>query len=113
MRGSRLLAQSKARDMRVEQILSDSAACTPDKIAVAAGKNRLSYRELDRLSERLAGVLAGEGIDPGCRVAIFMADGIEAVIATFAVFKASAILCSVDPAQGPQALAALLNVERI
>jgi acyl-CoA synthetase (AMP-forming)/AMP-acid ligase II len=99
--------------MRVEQFLSDSAACTPDKIAVAAGKNRLSYRELDRLSDRLAGVLAGAGIEAGCRVAIFMADGIEAVIATFAVFKAGAILCPVDPAQGPEVLATLLNVERI
>jgi non-ribosomal peptide synthetase component E (peptide arylation enzyme) len=40
--------------MRVEQFLSDSAKRFPDKTALIAGGRRLSFAELDALSDRLA-----------------------------------------------------------
>src|ERR1051326_4476644 len=65
-RTSRASARSRrpeaTQEMRVEQFLRDSARRCGDKVALVAGGARVTYGELDRASDRLAGALAQGGM---------------------------------------------------
>ena len=65
--------------MRVEQFLTDSAKRFGDKIALVAGAKRLSFGELDAMSDRLACVLARQGVQRGDRVLHVAVRGFEAL----------------------------------
>jgi non-ribosomal peptide synthetase component E (peptide arylation enzyme) len=53
-------------------ILSETAHAAPDRPVAVFDGGRLSYRELDQASDRLAAALAGSGIEPGARPATSM-----------------------------------------
>src|ERR1043166_1660489 len=95
--------------MRVEQFLRDSARRFGDKVALVAGGLRVSYRELDRTSDRLAGALAQGGIARGDRVIVFMDNCHEAVIAIFAALKAGAVFTPINPSTKAEKLAFVIN----
>ena len=57
--------------MRVEDFLKDTARRLPDKCALVADGVRMSYAELDAMSDRLAAFFVQEGIKPGDRIVIF------------------------------------------
>ncbi len=95
--------------MRVEQFLRDSARRLPDKVAVVAGKTRLSFAEVDRMSDRLAAGLIGRGLARGDRVVIFMDNCWEAVVSIFAVLKAGAVFVPINPSTKAEKLAYILE----
>ena len=95
--------------MRVEQFLRDSARRCDDKVALVAGDARVTYRELDRASDRLAGALAERGIARGDRVIVFMDNCREAVIAIFAALKAGAVFIPINPSTKAEKLAYVIN----
>ncbi len=95
--------------MRVEQFLTDSASRLPDKTAIVAGKKRLSFAELDRMSDRLAGALIARGVARGDRVVVFMENAWEAVVSIFAVLKAGAVFSPINPSTKADKLAFVLN----
>ncbi len=95
--------------MRVEQFLRDSARRCGDKVALVAGGARVTYRELDRASDHLAGVLAARGIARGDRVIVFMDNCREAVIAIFAALKAGAVFSPINPSTKAAKLAFVLD----
>ncbi|MEQ7873779.1 class I adenylate-forming enzyme family protein [Sphingomonas sp. ASV193] len=61
------------------------------KEALVAGEERLSFADLDRLSDRLAAGLAGRGIAKGERVGIAMRNCPSWIVAHMAIVKAGAI----------------------
>ncbi|MCB5165635.1 non-ribosomal peptide synthetase [Streptomyces bambusae] len=63
---------------------------TPDAVAVSAGGTRLTYRELDERSDRVARRLAGLGVRPQDPVAVLVERSPELVVATLAILKAGA-----------------------
>ncbi|MDC7786460.1 class I adenylate-forming enzyme family protein [Rhodoplanes sp. TEM] len=95
--------------MRVETFLSASAARRPDKVALVAGERRLTWRDLDRASDRLAGALAAHGIRRGDRVVVFMDNCAEAVVAIFAILKAGGVFSPIHPSTKADKLAYVLN----
>lgn len=95
--------------MRIEQYLRQSARSYGDKIALVAGCRRLSYAELDDLSDRLATSLITQGLTPGERAVIFMDNGWEAAVSVFAVLKAGAVFCPVNPSAKAARLAFILR----
>ena len=95
--------------MRVEQFLRDSARRFGDKVALVAGGARVTYRDLDRASDRLAGALAARGIARGDRVVVFMDNCREAVIAIFAALKAGAVFSPINPSTKADKLAYVIN----
>jgi acyl-CoA synthetase (AMP-forming)/AMP-acid ligase II len=98
--------------VRVENFLRLSAQRLPRKPAVIAGKRRLSYTELDVMSDRLAAALLDRGIGRGDAIVLFMENSFEAVVATFAVVKAGAAFCPVSPFTQGETLAFVLNGSR-
>lgn len=98
--------------MRIEALLRQSARSAPDKLAVTAGDTRLSYAELDAQSDRLAASLLKEGVGQGDRVAVLMENIPEAAIAIFAVLKAGAIFCPINPQLKAGGVALILHDAR-
>jgi len=95
--------------MQVEQFLTRSAQRYPEKTALVAGGTRLRYRELDRLSNRLAHRLEERGVQRGDRVAIYLENTAEAVISIFGALKAGAVFLVVNPGTKADKLAYILN----
>src|SRR5205823_11089878 len=72
----------------VHELIERQAARTPDACAVCCGARRVTYRELDRLAERIAGRLRAIGLRPEARVALYMDRSVELVAAMVAILKA-------------------------
>jgi fatty-acyl-CoA synthase len=64
------------------------AAAVPDRLALVAGDTRLTYRELDERTNRLARHWVESGLQPGAKVAIYSWNRAEWVEAFIAAFKA-------------------------
>src|SRR4051812_27055261 len=68
-----------------------------NRAAVVLGDRTLSYAQLDQQSDRLAAHLIADGVRPGDRVAVFMGNSLEFVLAFHAVLKAGAVHVPVNP----------------
>jgi amino acid adenylation domain-containing protein len=95
--------------MRVEDFLRLSAGRSPGKIALVAGKERLTFKDIDAASDRLAATFAARGVARGDRVVVFMDNCAEAVVAIFAALKAGAIFSPVNASTKADKLAYILN----
>jgi acyl-CoA synthetase (AMP-forming)/AMP-acid ligase II len=72
------------------------ADAVPDRIAVVAGDRRLTYRELDERSTRLAHVLRSSGIEVGEHVGCYLTNRPEHLEAMLAAYKARAVPVNVN-----------------
>ncbi len=81
----------------LHDLLTDSAARYPDKVAVSYKDERLSYRSLDELSSRLSSFCIGKGIETGGRTGIYLDKSIASVIAIFGILKSGACYVPLDP----------------
>ena len=95
--------------MRFEDFLRESATRFPDKTALVAQGRRLSYSQLDDLSDELAQGLVNRGVERGDRVVLFLDNCAEAVVSIFAVLKAGAVFCPVNPSTKADKLTFILN----
>lgn len=80
----------------VHDFLMQSAARFPDKTVLVCGDRRMSYRELDQDSNRLARALTAAGVARGDRVVVFLPNCAETALAIFAVLKAGAVFVPVN-----------------
>lgn len=95
--------------MRVEQFLRAGAGNHGDKVALIAGGRRLSYAEIDDLSDRLAASLEAHGVRRGDRVLVFMDNCWEAVVSIFATLKAGAVFSPINPSTKADKLAYVMS----
>jgi amino acid adenylation domain-containing protein len=82
-----------------------SALSRGDAVALALGEDRLTYGELDQLSDRLAAQMVEAGCRPGDRVVILMSKRPMALVAMQAILKAGCVYLPID-AESPAARAA-------
>jgi amino acid adenylation domain-containing protein len=92
---------------RVEDYLIENARRFGDKVALVADGLRLSYFELDRLSDHIATELRRGGVQRGDRVLVFMDNCWEAAVSIFAVLKAGAVFSPINPSTKADKLALL------
>jgi fatty-acyl-CoA synthase len=71
----------------VGQVLETAADQVPDKTAVVDGDRRKTYKELNSMVDALAAGLAEIGFKKGDRVAIYMKNSLEFVVAFYALQK--------------------------
>lgn len=70
----------------------------PDRPAVnEAGQQPLTYRDLDRLSDRVRDRLCALGVTPGDRVGIYLRKSVDALAVVYGALKAGAAYVPVDP----------------
>ena len=84
--------------------LAISALRYPDKAATVFLGNTLTYRELLRQAEALAGWLHAHGVGAGDRVLLVMQNSPQWVVAHFAVLRANAVVVPVNPMNRSQEL---------
>jgi long-chain acyl-CoA synthetase len=73
-------------------ILSETAHSSPDQSAVLFTGGRLTYRELDEASDRLAAVLTAAGLKPGDPIALQLPNIPQFLISYFGILKAGGIV---------------------
>jgi amino acid adenylation domain-containing protein len=99
-------------DVQVDHFLEQSAERFPDKTALICGERRLTYRELNHQANRMAHALRAQGLERGDRVAIYLDNSVESVVAVFATLKAGGVFMLVNPTVKPDKLVYLLNDSR-
>jgi len=95
--------------LQVEHFLEFNAAQSPAKTALVYGEHKLSYGSLDEASNQIAHGLIAMGIRRGDRVAVYLENSVEAVLAIFAVLKAGAVIVPVNPAMKLEKFISVLN----
>ncbi|MBC2866653.1 class I adenylate-forming enzyme family protein [Streptomyces mexicanus] len=77
--------------------LRRAVAEAPDRTFLAYFDARLTYREVDRLSDSVAGHLAARGVERGDRVAVVLQNSPHFVLAVLGAWKAGATVVPVNP----------------
>ena len=93
----------------IPSLLQSSAQRHPGKMALVCGAKRLTYLELDQATDRAARALRALQVMPGDRVIIYLENGVEAVVAIFAVLKAGATFVPIGRTVKADKLAHILN----
>jgi long-chain acyl-CoA synthetase len=91
-----------AREVGVEprplyRLLEDSAARSPDRTCLIFQGRSLTYRQVDDLASRFASGLISLGLQRGDRVALFMPNMPQFVMAYFGTLKAGGIVVPCSP----------------
>jgi long-chain acyl-CoA synthetase len=94
--------------MNIKQTLENTARAIPHKEAIVLGTRRISYGELDEISNRVANALLELGMKKGTHVAMLMSHSPEWVINYFGVIKAGGVAVLLNTALKAPELDALL-----
>ena len=81
----------------LHEILVKTARDYPKRTAIAFLDAKITYEELNLLSDQFAAALARLGVKRGDRVAVFVPNIPQFVIAYFGVLKAGAVLTAISP----------------
>ncbi|HOM15371.1 MAG TPA: AMP-binding protein, partial [Rubrivivax sp.] len=84
------------RRQTLGDLLTRSAARSPDKLAIACGEVRWSYAQFDALCTRLAAGLAERGIVKGTRVAVLARNSHGFAALRFALARLGAVLVPIN-----------------
>lgn len=77
--------------------LEAAARAHPDRTAIVYYGRRMTYRELDDLSDRFAGFLQRAGVAPGDRVAVYLSNCPQFHVVFYGILKAGAIHVPINP----------------
>lgn len=94
MSGTRAVAKVRGC---LHEIFEDTAAGSPDRVAVVDGRSSLSYAELDVAANRLAHRLIALGAGPERLVGLYAERGVDLVVGVLAVLKSGAGYLPLDP----------------
>ena len=91
--------------VNIASYLPRAAARRPDAVAIAAAGgggrwSRVTFRELDERSNRVARGLAQAGMRTGERALVMVRAGVDLITLTYALFKAGAVPVLIDPGMG-------------
>ena len=76
----------------IADILPQAVRKHADRVALIVDDRRMSYRELDALSNRVANGLVASGVQPGDRVGLFGPNSWEWVVSYYGIAKAGAVV---------------------
>jgi long-chain acyl-CoA synthetase len=95
--------------MLLHDYILRSAKAFPGKVALVSGDARITYGALAAASGSLAGYLADSGLTKGDRVAVYLENSPEAVIAIFGILQAGGCIVVVNPATQAKRLGFILE----
>ena len=81
----------------LHEFLRDQARLNPEKPAIIFYGTEITFRELDRRTDRLAAALGSLGLKKGDRAALFMENSPQFVIGYFAILKAGGVVAAANP----------------
>jgi long-chain acyl-CoA synthetase len=81
----------------LHEILTKTAKAYPEKTAIAYGEREISYSQLEMFSNQFANALVKLAVEEGDRVAVFLPNIPQFIIAYFGTLKAGAVVTSINP----------------
>ncbi|HEY6787020.1 MAG TPA: class I adenylate-forming enzyme family protein [Trebonia sp.] len=100
----RYRAQGWWPDQSLGELVRQRAGSDPDAAAYFAERSVVSWAEYDRAAEALAGQLAGLGLEPGDRAAVYLPDGPLVHIAYIACERAGLVIVGIPARAGDREL---------
>lgn len=97
------------RPRLLHELVTHAAATAPDAPALFQKDTRLSFAQLRAQIETFASALAGLGLLPDERVAVYLPKQIEAVVSIFGASAAGGVIVPVNPLLKPQQVAYILK----
>ena len=91
-------------DRRIDALVWEQAARTPDATAAVFGGHALSYRELEATCDRAAARMRAQGVGRGAMVGIHLERSLDMLVALLATMKAGAAYIPLDPDFPPDRL---------
>jgi acyl-CoA ligase (AMP-forming) (exosortase A-associated) len=83
-------------DTLVHHLLRASASKQPEKEALVQGERRLTFRELDQETNRVAAVLRNAGLRRLDRVGVFLEKSVDEVLAMIGTWKAGGVFVPIN-----------------
>jgi acyl-CoA synthetase len=93
----------------IADLVAGWAGSKPDALAFADEFDRVTWREYDEESTRLAGVLIGAGVAAGSRIAVLLPDSAAVHIAWVGAEKAGLVVVGIGPRAGDREVRHLLD----
>jgi amino acid adenylation domain-containing protein len=93
----------------LQETVAQQADRRPEATAVVMGRERLSYGELDSLSNQLGRLLRESGCAKGDRVCFLMPKSPRAIVSMLGILKAGCLYVPLDPASPPARLAKVVQ----
>ncbi len=84
------------KDKTIHELFEKRAAEAPDNIAVVFKDKKLTYKELNEKSNRLAGVLRKKGVRPDTIAGIMTEPSMEMIVGMLAILKAGGAFLPID-----------------
>lgn len=107
--GDRLVPCYAERPRNLDAMLRESVVLRGDAPAIEDGATTISYRELDRLADRVASGLAAQRVKAGDRVALFVGNRFEFVVLLAGIWRLGAIAVPIGIRQSAEELKYMLN----
>src|ERR1700716_1091665 len=82
--------------MQIGSLIRRSALQYKDAPCLTEGDRTLSYRDFDVLTDRLGSALLALGLLPGDRVGVLLPNGIDCLVAYYALAKAGLVRVSLN-----------------
>jgi acyl-CoA synthetase (AMP-forming)/AMP-acid ligase II len=87
--------------MEIGELVRRAGHHHADRIAFVCGDTQMTFREFDRATDRLAHHLLALGLAPGQHVGVLLPNGIEVVVAYYALAKAGLVRVPLHPKDTP------------
>ena len=91
------MPNSDAPDLLLHEMFQKQAHSTPESTAIFSDRKNATFRELNQQSNKLAHYLRRRGVLPETRVAVYLEQSIEMVVAILGVVKAGGAYVAIDP----------------
>src|SRR5262249_54343282 len=105
--GNRAVLTQPATPVSIPGLWAAQVARSPAGVALVCGERSWGYREVEEAANRLAHLLAGQGVGAGGGVALLFSRCAEAIIAILPVLQPGAAYVPIDP-NHPDALLAFI-----
>ncbi|MDD2696538.1 MAG: AMP-binding protein, partial [Anaerolineales bacterium] len=96
-------------EIPLTELLAESARKYPNSPCTIFHGARITYREMEEITDRLAAALAGLGVKKGDRVGILMPNTPQFVMAYFAILKAGGVVVATNPLYSPREIEHQVN----
>ncbi|KRQ18708.1 MULTISPECIES: non-ribosomal peptide synthetase [unclassified Mycobacteroides] len=93
-----VLTEPTAEPVAIPVLFAVQVERAPETVALVCGDRSWTYRDLDQVTNRIAHLLAGNGVGPGEVVGLLVPRSGEAIIGLLAVLKTGAAYLPIDPA---------------
>ena len=78
-------------------LLRNTVKKYPNNIAIIFQNNKITFKELDKLSDRFAAALSNMGVEKGDKVALFLPNVAQYIISYYGCLKAGAAVTALNP----------------